>query len=389
MRSYEKVRAAIIRGGTSRGAYLLASDLPKDPALRDAVILRMYGSPDARQIDGIGGADPLTSKVAIVNRSAREDADVDYTFGYVGIDTAQIDYSGNCGNISSGVGSFAVDEGLVPVVEPVTTVRIFNTNTKKIIHAEVPVKDGRAVYEGDFAIDGVPGKGAMILLNFLNSGGAKTGKLIPTGNVVDEITLKDGRKIEVSIIDAATPAVFFRAEDVGFQGTELPADTAAKPEILAIMEEIRCQCAYMIGLASSVEAAPQEAPAVPKVVMVSAPQEYKTNDGRVITTDVIDITARTKALKVMHKAFAVTGGLCTATACLIEGTVANKVVSETAKTKGAVRIGHPGGILEFNISLEKQPDGSLYLSKAAVARTARRIFDGFAYIPSELFWGTK
>src|SRR5579862_1583024 len=195
MRDFERIRAAVIRGGTSKGVYLLAQDLPRDPALRDKVILAIFGSPDSRQINGLGGADPLTSKVAIIGRSSRADADVDYTIGYVGVDTAVVDYEGNCGNISQGVGPFAVDEGLVPVVEPFTVVRIFNTNTKKIIEAEVPVCGGRAVTEGDFVAEGVPGTGAKIVMNFVNSAGSKTGKLLPTGNVIDRIQLADGRSV--------------------------------------------------------------------------------------------------------------------------------------------------------------------------------------------------
>src|SRR5437867_3203714 len=186
MEESERIKVAIIRGGTSKGVYLLADDLPKDHAIRDKVILSIFGSPDPRQIDGLGGADPLTSKVAIIARSNRPDADVDYTFGYVGIDTAAVDYHGNCGNISQGVGPFAVDEGLVRVTEPITRVRIFNTNTQKIIEAEVPVTDGRALTEGDVVLHGVPGSGAGIVMNFVNAAGSKTGKLLPTGNVIDK-----------------------------------------------------------------------------------------------------------------------------------------------------------------------------------------------------------
>ena len=194
MREYERIRTAIIRGGTSKGLYLMENELPKDPVRRDQVILALYGSPDARQIDGLGGADPLTSKVAIIKPSLREDADIDYTFGQVSIEQPLVDYNSNCGNISSGVGPFAIDEGLVPAVEPITTVRIFNTNTQKIIEAEVPVRDGKALTEGDCVIPGVPGSGAKIMLNFLDSGGSKTGKLLPTGNPRDTIQLSDGTR---------------------------------------------------------------------------------------------------------------------------------------------------------------------------------------------------
>lgn len=385
MRDYEKIRAAIIRGGTSKGVYLMASDLPENPEVRDQVILSIFGTPDIRQINGLGGADPLTSKLAIIKPSTRQNADIDYTFAYVGIDSPHVDYSGNCGNISSGVGPFAIDEGLVPAVEPITKVRIYNTNTKKVIEAEVPVKDGKAVTEGDFKIDGAPGTGAKILLNFLDSGGAKTGKLIPTGNKKDEIVLKDGRHLTVTIIDAATPAVFAKASDLGFTGKELPEDFKRNPKMLDVMEEIRCIAAEMIGLAKSRDTATVETPAVPKVVIVSEPSEYKTINDQVMSPESIDLVARTKALAVLHKAFAVTGGICTATAALLEGTVVHDVIGKQAIETGNVRIGHPSGVLEFSIKLVKENE-ELKLEKAAVARTARRIMDGFVYVPSKIYW---
>ncbi len=385
MREDERIKAAIIRGGTSKGVYLMANDLPKDPRIRDEVILNIFGSPDVRQINGLGGADPLTSKLAIIKPSTREDADIDYTFGYVGIDSAYVDYSGNCGNISSGVGPFAVDEGLVPAVEPMTKVKIYNTNTKKVIEAEVPVKNGRSVSEGDYVINGVPGTGAKILLNFLDSGGSKTGKLLPTGKTTNEIIIKDGRRLTVSIVDAATPAIFVRAVDLGFTGTELPND-AQKIELLEVMEEIRCIGAEMIGLAKSRDTATEETPAVPKVVLVADSSDYKTIDGQVILSNKIDLVARTKALAVMHKAFAVTGGICTATAALIKGTVVNDVIGQQAVESGTVRIGHPSGVLDFSIELIQRSDGEIHLEKAAVARTSRRIMDGYVYIPAKIYW---
>lgn len=383
MREYERVRAAVIRGGTSKGVYLLASDLPRDPAARDQVILSIFGSPDPRQINGLGGADPLTSKVAIIARSARADADVEYTFGYVGIEKAVVDYDGNCGNISQGVGPFAVDEGLVRVVEPVTTVRIFNTNTKKIIEAAVPVREGKAVTEGDFSINGVPGTGAKILLNFVNSGGSKTGKLLPTGNVVDKMELADGRSVRVSLVDAANPAVFVQAAEIGFTGRELPKDTASNPAILAIMEEIRAKAAVMMGLVARPE---QLSPAVPKVAFVSAPQDYETITGKRVTAGDCDLLARTKALAVMHKAYAVTGGICVSAAALIEGTVVHDVVGPRAKTAGVVRVGHPSGVSDFVITVVKKASGEFELTQSGVAGTSRRIMDGHVYVPRTLFF---
>ena len=383
MREFERIRAAIIRGGTSKGVYLLASELPNDPAVRDQVILAIYGSPDPRQINGLGGADPLTSKVAIIARSARPDADVDYTFGYVGIDKAVVDYDGNCGNISQGVGPFAVDEGLVPVSEPITKVRIFNTNTKKVIEAAVPVRDGKALTEGDFLVNGVPGTGAKIALNFVNSGGSKTGKLLPTGNVIDKMELQDGRTIRVSLVDAANPAVFVQAAEIGFTGKELPKDTDANPKILEIMEEIRVKAALMMKIALSPD---KVGPAVPKVAFVAPPQEYVTSTGKTIHAADCDLLARTKALAVMHKAYAVTGGICVGAAALIEGTVVNEVVGPQAKTNGVVRVGHPSGVSDFVITVTKKPSGEFELTQSGVAGTSRRIMDGFVYVPRKVFF---
>lgn len=371
-----RIRAAIVRGGTSKGVFLHASDLPNDAARRDQLILSIFGSPDPRQIDGLGGADPLTSKVAIIARSQRAGADVDYTVGYVGIDKAVIDYQGNCGNLSMAVGPFAVDEGLVPAVEPLTRVRIFNTNTGKILIAEVPVRSGKAVTDGDWAIDGVPGTSARILVDFVNSAGTKTGKLLPTGNTIDRIELAGGRVIRCSLVDAAAPAAFVRADEIGLTGIESPADAASDPRILAVMEEIRAKAAVLMRLATSVEAV---SPAVPKVAFVAAPRSYNAIAGKTIAAADCDLVARTKALAVMHKAYAITGGICLSAAALIEGTVVSEVIAPGAKESGIVRVGHPSGVSSFVVAVKKNPDGTFELTRSAVAGTARRIMDGFVY----------
>ena len=373
-----KLPIIYMRGGTSKGAYIDVADLPKDPAERDAVILKLYGSPDARQIDGVGGADPLTSKVALVEKSDRDDADVNYTFGYVGVSDPVVDYEGNCGNISSGVGIFAIMRGMVEAQANETVVRIFNTNTSKVIEAHIPMTaDGQIITEGDFAIDGVPGTGARIDLFFMEPAGSKTGKLLPTGNVKDQMTLNDGRTLTVSYVDAANPAVFVKAEDLGYTGTEMPADTETDGgKMLALWEEIRRKAAVAMGLAKTEESA---SGAVPKICMVSKPQDYTALDGRQIKADNVDIVARTKALAVMHKAYAVTGGICTAVASLIPGTVANEVVSQRAKDTKKVTLAHPGGMLDFGVDLVEE-NGQLHLRKAGVARTARPIMEGVAFI---------
>ena len=321
--------------------------------------------------------------MAIVGPSTVEACDVDYTFGYVGIPDAVVDYEGNCGNISSGVGIFAILRGLVEPVEPITVVRIHNTNTHKIIEAHIPVQDGVPVVTGDFSIDGVPGTGAQIMLYFQSPSGSKTGKLLPTGNVRDTITLergnahiaKNNHTLDVSFVDSATPSVFVKAEDLGYTGTEMPSEIEMDTEgLLDILEDIRRTGAVRMGLATSKESA---SPAIPKVCMVGTASTYTDIQGRVIEEGSIDIVARTKALSAIHKAYAVTGGIATATAALIPGTVVNDVVSEEAKRTKTVTLGHPSGTFTFNIDIDTE---RLSVAKAGVARTARPIMDGIAYV---------
>ena len=381
-KEFIKIPAVYMRGGTSKGVYLMASDLPEDPEVRDRVILNIYGSPDVRQINGMGGADPLTSKVALLAPSKRPGVDIDYTFGYVGIKEAVVDYEGNCGNISSGVGVYAIRQGLVEAVEPVTKVVIFNTNTSKIIEALIPVKDGEVVFEGDYAIAGVPGQGAKIVMNFPNSAGSKTGRLLPTGNVQDTMVLSDGRLIRVSLVDAANPAVFVKAADIGLTGKELPSDCDKNPGILEVMEEIRVRAGVMMGLAPSLE---KVGPAVPKVAFVASPADYPLSDGGVVAAGEVDLLARTKAMAEMHKTYAVTGGICISTAAMIDGTVVSEVCSAEAKRKGEVRIGHPSGVLEVFVTVKNSAEQGWTLLQAGVCRTARPIMDGEVYVSRKAF----
>ncbi len=216
-----RVRCVIMRGGTSKGLYFHEADLPAVGLDRDTLLLRLMGSPDVLQIDGLGGSRPITSKVAIIGRSDRDDADVDYTFAQVEIDRAVVGEGGNCGNISSGVGPFAVDEGLIEPTEPITTVRIFTTNTQSVLVAEVPVRDRQAQVSGDFAIPGVPGSGAEIVMNWVATIGAKTGQLLPTGRAVDDIALQSGATVHATLCDAGNPCVWVCAAEMGCSGGEL------------------------------------------------------------------------------------------------------------------------------------------------------------------------
>ena len=381
LNEFFKIPAIYMRGGTSKGLYLMAKDLPSDPVLRDQVILDIYGSPDPRQINGMGGADPLTSKVALLAVSERPGVDIDYTFGYVGIKEAVVDYDGNCGNISSGVGVYAIRQGLVKAVAPLTKVVIFNTNTSKVIEALIPVNDGEVVFEGEYAIAGVPGHGARIVMNFPNSAGSKTGKLLPTGNVRDTIVLLDGRCVQASLVDAANPAVFVKAADIGLSGKELPQDCELNPDILSIMEDIRTSAGVMMGLAPSKD---QVGPAVPKVAFVAVAQDYFSSENTLIQANDVDLLARTKAMTEMHKTYAVTGGICIATAAMIEGTVVNEVCSAQARAGGDVRIGHPSGILDVFVDVRKTAETSWELARAGVCRTVRPIMDGEVYVSRKL-----
>ncbi|HEY2987272.1 MAG TPA: PrpF domain-containing protein [Candidatus Binatia bacterium] len=377
-----KIPCAIYRGGTSKPIFFLEKDLPRDAKDRDHLVLGAFGSPDLRQIDGLGGADPLTSKVAYIGPPTVPGTDINYTFGYVGIASPVIDYTGNCGNTSAAVGPFALLRGLIEPKEPVTKIRIYNTNTKKIIVAEFPVRHGEFQSEGDFRIDGVPGAGAKILLDFLDSGGAVTGKLLPTGKVKEEIRFPTVGKLTVSMVDAANPFVFVRAADLGLKDNATLEEIAGNDPLLKKCEEIRSVVAEIMGIAKR-EDATQKSPGVPKIALVSPPTSYQTPKGKVEAAQV-DLIARMTALQKLHKAYAVTGAVCLGAAAKIDGTIVNEIYRDVQpENPAAVRIGHPSGTIQVEIETEKN-GGALQLSKAALARTARLLMDGQVYVPDRL-----
>lgn len=378
MFSSARIPCVIMRGGTSKGVYILGNDLPKDREKRDKVILSIFGSPDSRQIDGLGGADPLTSKVAVIDRSDREGIDVDYTFGQVDIHSAFVDYSSNCGNISSGVGPYAITQGLVKAVEPVTAVRIYNTNTDKVFIAEVPVVRGKPAEAGDYKIDGAPGTGARIGLNMAGTVGAVTGRLLPTGNPVDEIEVEGFGRLEVSMVDAASPMVFVRAGDIGLQGAESPTQIDSDPGILELLEKIRCIAAEKMGIADRVTAH-EKVRAIPMVAFISSPREYQSHTtGETITADRIDFVSRVMFMGIMHKTYSGTATVCTGCAAMIPGTIVNRAMGDKG-SDAVVRIGQPAGFIECDMSVR---DG--VIKRAVLGRTARRIMEGYVFVPEEL-----
>ncbi len=376
-----KIRAVIMRGGTSKAVFLREEDLPPEQKERDKIILRIFGSPDPfeRQIDGLGGATSTTSKVAIIGKSNHPDYDINYTFGQVSINDAIVDYRGNCGNISSAVGPFSIDEGLVEAKEPITAVRILNTNTGKLIVAHVPVENGKAKVEGDYFIDGVPFPGARIELDFYDPGGAVTGKLLPTGNLKDTFDIPGIGKIEVSVVDASNPVIFFKAESIGLKGTELPGEINSNIELLRKIEKIRSFIGAELGFASTPEEVTKHSPAVPKIAFISPPTTYKASSGKVVNKNEISLVGRIMSMGKLHASYALTGAICTSVASKITGTVVNELAKDSEK----VRIGHPAGVIEI-VPFVSQKGENWYVEKARAFRTARRLMEGFAFYPESL-----
>ncbi len=384
MSEYRRIPCVIQRGGTSKGVYIHEKDLPTDEKMRTQVILAIFGSPDVRQIDGLGGADPLTSKCAIIGPSERPDADVNYTMAQVGIADALIDFRGNCGNISSGVGPFAIDEGLVEAREPETVVRIYNTNTKKILKAYVKTHGGKSEYTGEYAIDGVPGTGSKILLDYSATGGTIRGTLLPTGKPVDIVRVPSLGDVEISVVDAGNPTCFLKPEVLGFSGTEGPMDEKVV-RALDTIELIRGSVSKLLGLTDDASKARLESPTWPMIAFVSPPAGYRSfTDGSAVAVGDIDFVSRLFFMQTMHKTYPGTGTVCTGVAAKIKGTIVHEVCSPGAQERKTIRIGHPSGTISIEVDVENTPAGP-ELKLAAFGRTSRRIMEGCVYVPEKLF----
>ncbi|MBS6955692.1 MAG: 3-methylitaconate isomerase [Enterocloster asparagiformis] len=369
-----QIPCVVMRGGTSKGLYFLKRDLPEDERQRDALLLRIMGSPDPKQIDGLGGAASVTSKVAIVSRSERPGIDVDYTFAQVSVDKPLVSYRGNCGNISSGVGPFALEMGLVNPRKPLTTVRIYNTNTEKVIEEQVQIEDGHVKYRGSYAIAGVPGTAAPIKMSFLEPMGSVTGKLLPTGNASDVLDVPGFGPVEVSIVDAANPLVFAAACDLGLSGAELPGQIDGNEEILGRLEAVRGAAALKLGFVQSAARSAWDSPTIPKMTIVSAPGSYVTTAGAKVEGEQIDLLARMMSMQKTHPTYAMTGAMCTAAAAVIPGTVVSRVLGPDAKPE-RLRIGHPGGVLEAGVEFDVA-DNAVHIVKTSGYRTANLLMKG-------------
>jgi 2-methylaconitate cis-trans-isomerase PrpF len=371
--------AVFMRGGTSRAVMFHQRDLPERDRW-DPIFLAAMGSPDpnGRQLNGMGGGISSLSKICILAPSERQDADIDYTFAQVQIKEAAVGYRGNCGNMSSAVGPFAVDEGIVRPNGDTAVVRIFNTNTSKIIRSTFPLVDGHAAVDGDLAIPGVAGTGAPVRLDFLSPGGAVTGKLLPTGHAVDRLDVPGIGPIDISMVDAANPCVFVRAQDIGLTGNELPEALDANAGVRDRLQRIRRVAAVAMGIARD-DAEAAASLGIPAIGFVAPPMEAPTLSGEIITQDQIDLTARFISNGQPHRALPLTASLCTAVAARIEGTVPFQAL--TRQPDGAVRIGMPSGILTVDADVSCGADSTWTAHSGALYRTARRLFDGRIYVP--------
>jgi 2-methylaconitate cis-trans-isomerase PrpF len=382
-----KIPAAFMRGGTSRAVFFKEEDLASyDAPTRELIILAALGSPDpyGRQIDGLGGGISSLSKVGIIGSGTAPETDVTFTFGQVDVERPFVDFLGTCGNMSAAVGPFAIDEGIVLAVEPVTAVRVLSTNTGKHYIAYVPVRDGRAETEGDYTIDGVPGPGARIALEFLDPGGSAGGRVLPTGRATDTLTLEDGHQVTVSLVDAAIPMVFVHAEALGASATELPQDLDANGALQDVLEEIRARAAVQLGMADSVAQARDKVKAVPKIAMVASSTAYRTTRETPIGAEQVDLVSRMISMGKTHRTFAGTSSMCLAVAAAIPGTVVNAVTRQVFPDR--VRIGHPAGIME--VGAKVRPEGDDWrVESVTTQRTARRIMDGHIYVPQSYIQG--
>lgn len=372
--------AVFMRGGTSKAVMFKREDLPTDESVWPEIFASVMGSPDpyGRQLDGMGGGISSLSKVCVIGPSSRPDADVDYLFAQVSVDKPAIDLAGNCGNMSSAVGPFALEEGLVPrAADGETAVRIFNNNTGKIIVARFLVADGLAVTEGDCALEGVSGTAAPIRLEFLDPGGSKTGRLLPTGRQTDSLTTADGTRVEASLVDAGNPCVFIAAEALGLPGLALPEAMESDRALMKRLEDLRVEASVAMGVAPDGETA-RGLGSVPKIALVGPARDAETLGGRPLAATDHDIAIRMLSMERPHRAVPVTGALCLAVALRLPDSVPGRLAPGAAVRDGALRIAHPSGITAVDAAVEQDADGPRALH-AALYRTARRLFDGKVY----------
>ncbi|EIT7141199.1 2-methylaconitate cis-trans isomerase PrpF [Vibrio parahaemolyticus] len=385
-----KVPATYMRGGTSKGVFFNLEDLPPEAQVageaRDKLLLRVIGSPDpyAKQIDGMGGATSSTSKTVIVSRSSRDDHDVDYLFGQVSIDKPFVDWSGNCGNLSAAIGSFAIHAGLIPQdripENGIVTVRVWQVNISKTILVHVPIVNGFVQETGEFELDGVTFPAAEIQVDFVDPA-AGEGSMFPTGNLVDDLVVPDVGTFNATFINAGIPTIFIDAESIGYQGTELQDDINNDDAALAMFESIRAHGALKMGLISELEEA-QTRQHTPKVAFVSKPKSYQSSSGKAVNESEIDVLVRALSMGKLHHAMMGTAAVAIASAACVPGTLVN--LAAGGGEKESVTFGHPSGTLKVGAQA-KQTEQGWVVQKAIMSRSARILMEGFVRVPSDVF----
>ena len=376
-----KFRTVFMRGGTSKGCIFHREDLPENREEWDEIFLQAMGNPDPKQIDGMGGTVSSNNKIVIVWKSKEPHVDVEYLVGQVIVGKSQVDYKSNCGNMTAAVGPYAVEENMVDVTEPVTTVRMLNRNTDKYINVTIPIDPETKTFaqEGDCAIAGVDGTAAELKVNFLNPAGAKTGKLLPTGRAMDILDIPGVGPIKATILDVSNPMVMVRAEDIGMKGTETPEEINGDKRACELLEKIRGTAACLMGFASDLEDAAANSPAVPKVGCFTAPVSFRDIGGKTVEEKDMDLCVRVISVFQCHKACPLTSASAISVAAFLEGSLIYETLGGQREGRETVRIGHPSGVMTMIPSLKRE-EGELKLPGVAVQRTARRIMDGTLYI---------
>lgn len=377
-----KIPAVFMRGGTSKGLFFHARHLPDDDAGRNAIFCAALGSPDpyGRQLDGMGGGISSLSKVMVVGPPSRADADLDYTFGQVAVGEAAVDYRSNCGNLSSAVGPFALDEGLVEATGERAEIRLHNTNTGKIVISRFAISAGKAAVAGTMEIAGVAGSGARVRLDFVQPGGAVTGRLLPTGNVLDTLTPPGLDELEASLVDATNPVVFVSAAALGLAGDERPEELERDAALLERMESVRGAAAVRMGLASTPREAARTSLSSPKLALVTAPRPVRLASGERLEADAMDVNVRMISMGRPHRAVPLTGALCLAVAARIEGTLVHRLTRPAEGESGDIRIAHPAGVVPLAASVTHEA-GQWSARQVTAYRTARRLMEGSVLVP--------
>ena len=375
-----KFNVVYMRGGTSKGCIFHKEDLPENRAEWDDIFVQVMGSPDPKQIDGMGGTVSSNNKIVIVWKSDEPNVDIEYLVGQSIVGKSQIDYKSNCGNMTAAVPAYAVEEGMVDITEPITVVRMLNKNTDKYINVSVPIDPETHTFaqDGDCHIAGIDGTAAELKVNFLNPAGAKTGKLLPTGYVTDTFEI-GGKQIVYSLVDVSNPLILVAAEDIGLTGTEMPTELDENKKASELLEQIRGNAAVLMGFAKNLEYAKVNSPAVPKVGVFTSPKDYQGISGNIVSAEDMDVCVRILSVFKCHKACPLTAANSVAVLAKLKDSVIDQKLHTASHGDSSVRIGHPSGIMKQYVDMTVSAN-HVEVKGVAGQRTARRIMDGCVYI---------